>query len=596
MRGSNNSARSATLTEAKAQPPRDAATVALLSAVLALAALAFCSQHRLLLLYGDAVAHLHIARRIFDARTPGFRQLGSVWLPLPHLLLIPFVQKMSWWQSGVAGAIPSMACYVASCVGLYRLALCFVRRSIAWIAVAFFALNPGLLYFSTTAMTEPLFLAEMIWAALLIALLARRTEAGNVEGAGRLLLGASLVLVCAVFTRYDGWIYAAAAWCVASWVVVRRRNFRERLTGMWLLATVLVVMAPLVWIAYNAKQFHDPFDFLRGPYSARAIEARTSPAGAGHYPEYHRPVVATLYFLKTAELGAVVPYATQLIFLISLIGTAFLWVRRRSVALWAASLLWLPLPFYAYAVSYGSVPIFIPVWFPHSWYNTRYGMEMLPAFALFAAAALEAVAMWRPRWQGWMVPAAAALIVTNSVLLLRAGPLVFQEAVVNSRSRIPFETTLANWLRVLPAGKTLLMYTSEHIGAVQQAGIPLRNIINEGDYYEWNAALEDPAAKADYVVALDGDAVAKAVAAHPQGLTLLQIICSTGQPCARIYIAKTAAGAMAKPAAGAIAQPAAGAMAQPAAGAIAQPAAGAMAQPAAGAPAKQGPGAAKSGA
>jgi hypothetical protein len=102
---------------------------------------------------------------------------------------------------------------------------------------------------------------------------------------------------------------------------------------------------------------------------------------------------------------------------------------------------------------------------------------------------------------------------------------------------------LANWLRILPSGKTLLMYTSEHIGAVQQAGIPLRDIINEGDYYEWNAALKDPAAKADYVIALDGDAVANAVATHPQGLTLLQIICSTGQPCARVYIAHPAAGA-----------------------------------------------------
>ena len=133
MRASSNSARSATLTEAKEQPPpHDAGTVALLSAALTLVALFFCSQHQMLLLYGDAVAHLHIARRLFDSRTPGFRQLGSVWLPLPHLLLVPFVLKMSWWQSGVAAALPSMACYVASCVGLYRLALCFVRHSIAW--------------------------------------------------------------------------------------------------------------------------------------------------------------------------------------------------------------------------------------------------------------------------------------------------------------------------------------------------------------------------------------------------------------------------------------------------------------------------------
>ena len=544
MRASSNSARSATLTETKEQrPAHDVGTVALLSACLTLAALFFCSQHQLLLLYGDAVAHLHIARRLFDSRSPGFRQLGSVWLPLPHLLLVPFVQKMSWWQSGVPGALPSMACYVAACVGLYRLALCFVRHSIAWLAVAFFALNPGLLYFSTTAMTEPLFLAEMVWAALLIALFARRSAAGATEGLSRLLLGAALVLVCAVFTRYDGWIYVAAAWCIATWLVARRRNLRDRVTGIWLLATVLVVMAPLLWMAYNAKQFHDPLDFLRGPYSARAIEARTSPAGGGHYPEYHKPWVATLYYLKAAELGAVVPYATQLIFLFSLVGTAFLWMRRRRAALAAATLLWLPLPFYVYSVAYGSVPIFIPVWYPHSWYNTRYGMEMLPAFALFAAAALEGLATWHPRWQQWLVPVAAVLVLVNSVLLLRDNPLVFQEAVQNSRSRMAFERALSNWLRMLPPGETLLMSTSDHIGAVQSAGIPLRDIINEGDYYEWGAALKDPAAKAKYVVALDGDAVARAVAEHSQGLTLLEVVCSTGQPCARVYGVQPAAGA-----------------------------------------------------
>ena len=48
-------------------------------------------RHGALLNYGDAVAHLHIARRVFDSHRPGLSQLGSVWLPLPHLLMIPFV-------------------------------------------------------------------------------------------------------------------------------------------------------------------------------------------------------------------------------------------------------------------------------------------------------------------------------------------------------------------------------------------------------------------------------------------------------------------------------------------------------------------------
>ena len=117
-------------------------------------------------------------------------------------------------------------------------------------------------------------------------------------------------------------------------------------------------------------------------------------------------------------------------------------------------------------------------------------------------------------------------------------PLVLQEAIANSRSRIPFEQSLATALLTLPQQGMILMYTSDHIGALQRAGIPLKRTINEGDYYQWPGALEHPAKAAGVVVATDGDAVAKAVAAHTEGLTLVDVVCSTGQPCARIYLAK----------------------------------------------------------
>ena len=79
------------------------------------------------------------------------------------------------------------------------------------------------------------------------------------------------------------------------------------------------------------------------------------------------------------------------------------------------------------------------------------------------------------------------------------------------------------------------MYTSDHVGAVQQASIPLIRTINDSDWTLWQHALQDPAHSARFVVALEGDAVSKAVAAHSEGLTLVDIICGTGQPCARIY-------------------------------------------------------------
>jgi hypothetical protein len=181
------------------------------------------------------------------------------------------------------------------------------------------------------------------------------------------------------------------------------------------------------------------------------------------------------------------------------------------------------------------VPIFLPVWFPNSYYNTRYGMELLPAFALFPAFAVLAAIKKRPQWTRPILAFGLALIVGSNAFLLHAKPLVFQEAEANSATRIPFERALANKLLILPSQATLLMYTSAHVGALQQIGFPLRRTINEGDYDLWQQALNDPASSADFVVAIDGDPVTDAVKKHPQNLDLLFVICSTGQPCARLY-------------------------------------------------------------
>jgi hypothetical protein len=213
---------------------------------------------------------------------------------------------------------------------------------------------------------------------------------------------------------------------------------------------------------------------------------------------------------------------------------AALWVFRRR-QIWPVLLLWLPLPFYAYSVAYGSVPIFIPTWRPYSWYNTRYGLELLPAFALFVGCLFAVLISRLPRFRLYAMLVVLLLFVANSVVLLRSRPLVFQEAVVNSRSRIAFETALAKALLGVPEQGLILMHVSGDVGAVQQAGIPLRRIVNEGDYLTWQRALKDPSRGASTVVAVDGDDVSLAVQRHPEGLQLINVICSTGQPCARIY-------------------------------------------------------------
>lgn len=511
----------------------------MVAALLSLLAFGYCFSHNLLLLYGDAVAHLHIARRILDSTNPGIRQIGSVWLPFPHFLMMPFAAKMSWWQSGIAGAIPSMVCYVLSVAGLWRLARYWLRPAGAVVAALFFALNPGLLYMQTTAMTEPLFLCQMIWSALFLVAFLRALAAGNHRVAGRCIIACGLVLVTAIYTRYDGWIFACLIWLVALHGLCRARAWKSRAGGAFVLFTAILAVAPVLWLIWNASQYGDWLDFLRGPYSAKAIAIRTTPPGAYHWPGFHRPFVAFLYFLKVAELG-VAPHAfADVILVLALAGTILAVLRWRGRSILPLLLFWMPVPFYAYSVAYGWVPIFFPLWFPHSYYNTRYGMEMLPAFALglgfLAAWLIERAELRWPTHAQLILLASMLLIFIDTAVLIHATPLVFGEAIVNSKTRVPFEAAYARALEQLPPTGKILVWTSDHPGAFERAGIPLRRTINETDYYRWKPALDHPAQSAAFVVASDHDAVAQAVAAHAQGLTLIDIVCSTGQPCVRFY-------------------------------------------------------------
>ena len=97
-------------------PPRwgwpPVALAAFLLACLSAAAVWLTWRQGWTLYYGDAEAHLNIARRLVDSRTPGYDQFGTAWLPLPHLLMAPFVKDDFLWHSGLAGAIPSAICFV----------------------------------------------------------------------------------------------------------------------------------------------------------------------------------------------------------------------------------------------------------------------------------------------------------------------------------------------------------------------------------------------------------------------------------------------------------------------------------------------------
>ena len=523
------------------RPARREEMLPILVAALLLAAVALivCLSKGYLLLYGDAVAHLGIARRIVDARYPGLAQLGGVWLPLPHLLMLPFIGRMEWWQNGMAGAWPSLAAYVLSVLGCYRLARRVVPPLWALIGTAFYALNPNLLFLATTAMTEPLFLAIILWLVLLTMECVDAVRRQSWRRAQTRLVGIGLLNVAAVFTRYDGWILAALVWCCVS-VAIWRHRAHTRLLPAFAVCTLLTIAAPIGWFAYNQHFYGDWLDFMRGPYSASAIEKKTSPPGAKHYRGWHNPAWALLFYTRTAQVDTTVWELGFVTLPLAILGG---WHGVRERLNPVVLLLWFPLPFYVYSIAWGSVPIFIPQLYPHSFYNARYGMEMLPAIAIFSVIALA----WterrlRARGATWALPVARllpslafAFAAVNCVGMMAMTPLVLKEGIVNSITRVAFERELARALESFPVGSRMLMSTNDHIGAVQRAGIPLRAMLSDNDRDSYQAALAAPGERADYVIAIDKDAVSAAIKAHPAGLTELTVLCTVGQPCARVY-------------------------------------------------------------
>ena len=123
-----------------------------------------------------------------------------------------------------------------------------------------------------------------------------------------------------------------------------------------------------------------------------------------------------------------------------------MWRFRRYGSFPAA---WLPLAFYALSIAYGSVPIYVPVWYPLSYYNVRYGLELLPVFAVFthllAGFIARAMKQIGAQERG-LVSAARRSSLASYLSAYRETPITLREAQVNSRGRIAMERALANYL------------------------------------------------------------------------------------------------------------------------------------------------------
>src|SRR5580700_7296887 len=127
----------------------------LVAAAIFAAAIMYVQRAGATLYFGDAEAHLDIARRIVESRTPGWSQVGTTWLPLPHLLMVPLVRNDWMWRTGLGGAIISGVCMTVATAFLFAaVGRIFSSATAASVAAAVFLLNPNAMYLGSIPMTE----------------------------------------------------------------------------------------------------------------------------------------------------------------------------------------------------------------------------------------------------------------------------------------------------------------------------------------------------------------------------------------------------------------------------------------------------------
>lgn len=490
-------------------------------AALSAGAVKFFYSSGYILYSGDAMAHLNIARRIYDSRTPGWEQVGTVWLPLPHVLFAAFVRSDWLWRTGLAGSIPSAFCFVLAGTFLFLAARrAFASALAGAVACLLLALNPNLLFLQAIPMTEALFLACFA-GILYFTVLFRDTQSlWAAAAAGGCAFAATL-------TRYEGWFllpFAAAYFLVAA----RRRRIVAAA-----LFTMLAALGPLLWLAHNWWYFGNALEFYNGPWSAKAINERALKAGMAPYPGDHDWANALLYFREAVRITAGTPLA-----LLGLVGVALALFKR---AFWPVLLLALVPAFYIWSVHSGSTPIYVPHLWPNSHYNIRYAIGALPLLA-FGGAALIALAPSRVRY--WA--AAAVILVSILPWLMRPGPeawACWKEAQVNSEGRRAWTHNAAAYLgaRYSP-GDGILLSFGDLTGILTEAGIPLSEALHEGNRPQWEATVLRPGLflRERWAIATSnpGDKVAAALARTLKGgprYDLLESILIKGAPVIHIY-------------------------------------------------------------
>lgn len=200
--------------------------------------------------FADSVSHLYIPSTIVNNGSQNnIANLGTIWLPMFHILVMPLILINPLLRTGFAATIVNGLATGGICVILYRLV---GDRRIGILSVVLFMSNAYTLIFGASPMMEQ----TGIFFILLAAYYFKRYWENDdlIE-----FMKCSLVLLFGCLTRYELW---AVALLVALFFTVKEVRARQFHRLAYLHFPFWGVFA---WLFWNLAIFRDPLMFINHP-------------------------------------------------------------------------------------------------------------------------------------------------------------------------------------------------------------------------------------------------------------------------------------------------------------------------------------------
>ncbi|MDD8018085.1 MAG: hypothetical protein PHP42_06905 [Bacteroidota bacterium] len=222
--------------------------------------------------FGDAVSHIVRARQFIDSQQPGMLNIGTVWLPLPHLLLLPFVAFDELFYSGMAGAMIGIPFLVGTGLLLFSIIQSLTNsRSIAFFLALLFGLNPNIIYMALTPMSEMtlLFFLTLGGYALLKWLRSEKE---------RWMIVCAVAVLCATLCRYEAWLLPPFVSILAlrKGMMLWRQEKKSDAFSMGVIAGIGWI-GIVFWFCWNYVQYGDALKFAHWTYSVGKSAVQSTP-------------------------------------------------------------------------------------------------------------------------------------------------------------------------------------------------------------------------------------------------------------------------------------------------------------------------------